>query len=339
MSERRLSVDPAEVPELICDLTTAICLAPFLDRDEPDSTTRREGRDLANAIRRIRRDLERFLTPDVRDDIETLLDHIHRNRNRYRDAVLLWIDLLEEVAALMERQYGNKTGPLKNRKVRAAMYYLMKGFIGEQKLPHVPAFLRPIVLELAIRGTIEFLVSLDHAQTPRPCLWEKLDAPRGEKGTVMRTRVHAAGWWTRWMERLGAWVIGLFFRPPKLRGKLRAKVDLILAGWQERYRATGTTPAQETFNVVMNTATWIGQHGDQVRALVDMVTVAVTEAAKLSRLSRSERIAVVKEAVVIIIQEDLGFSGPVWGVITRLMVDLLADAIEDLFQKRGLIAA
>ena len=65
----------------------------------------------------------------------------------------------------------------------------------------------------------------------------------------------------------------------------------------------------------------------------------VDEAGTLARLSRNERIAVIKEAMVIIVTEDLGFSGPLWGEIIRLLVDLLGDAIDDLFRKRGLIAA
>ena len=336
MSERTLSVDPCEVPHLIAELTTVICLAPFVD--QPDSVTSRQGRDLADAIRRIRGDLEEFLTPDVRDDIETLLDHIEKNRGRYRDAVLLWIDLLEEIAALMERELGDGTGPLKNRRVRAAVYHLMKGFIGDQPLPNVPAFLRPIVLEVAIRVTIEFLVSLDHPEDG-PELWERLETPSGEKGMILRTQVQTARWVDDWKERIGAWIVRLFFPPPKLRGNLRVKVELILAGWEERNRQSGTSPAQRTVRPIIDSALWIGRHGDQVRALVDLVSVAVREASNLSHLSRSERIDVIKEAVVILIEEDLGFSGPVWGTIMRLMVDLLADAIDDLFRKRGLITA
>jgi hypothetical protein len=333
---RTLSVDPCEVPELIAELTTVICLAPFLDQQ--DTQTSGAGRDLANAIRRIRRDLENFLTPDVLHDIETLLDHIEKNRGRYRDAILLWIDLLEEIAALMERELGDGTGPLKNRRVRAAVYHLMKGFIGDQPMPNVPAFLRPIVLEIAIRVTIEFLVALDHPERG-PELWERLDTRSGEKGMILRTQVATARRVEDWKERFGAWLVRLFFRPPKLRGKLRVKVEAILARWEERNRQTNTTPAQRTVRPIIDSALWIGRHADQVRALVDLVGVAVREAAKLSNLSRSERIDVIKEAVVILIQEDLGFSGPVWGTIMRLMVDLLADAVEDLFQKRGVMAA
>ncbi|MGH7485727.1 MAG: hypothetical protein ACRD3J_27565, partial [Thermoanaerobaculia bacterium] len=181
MIERTTDVTLAEVPEMIADLTTVLCLAPCLQQ-QPDSNTVRGGRELAAAIRRIKKDLDEFLTDDVRNDLEELLQHIDRNRDRYRDAVLLWIDLLEDVAALMEGRYGDKTGPLKNRKVRAAMYYLLKGFIGNQPLPNVPPFLRPIVMEIAIRWTIEFLVTLDNRQNEGPQLWDGIgpETPEGE---------------------------------------------------------------------------------------------------------------------------------------------------------------
>lgn len=339
MSVNVEDLELSEVPELIADLTAVICLAPCLgDINEPSDRVQREGRQLANSVRRIVRDLEEFLTPDVRDDIESLLDHIDRNRDRYRRAVLLWVDLLEEIAALMEREYGNQTGALKKRKVRAAMYYLVKGFVGDQPLPRIPPFLRPIVLELAIRGTIEFLVSLDNRDNPEK-LWMKLDRPQGPPGTWRQTQTKAMGLWDRWTQVLGTVIAGWIFQPIKLRGKLRVKVDLILADWEKRNRETGTTPAQRTFGTVMDTARWIGQHGPQVKALIDLVTVAVCETARLSRLDRDERIEVVKQAVLIIVQEDLGFSGAIWGAVLRLLLDLMADAIDDLFRKRGLIAA
>jgi hypothetical protein len=342
MSVRFDDVELSDVPEMVAELTTIICLAPCLIDDQPSARVQREGRELANAIRRILGDLEEFLTPDVREDIESLLDHVDRNRDRYRRAVLLWVDLLEEVAALMEKEYGNDTGPLKKRRVRAAMYYLLKGFIGNTPLPRIPTFLRPIALELAIRGTIEFLVSLDHRESDgkaRPKLWDKVERPQGPKSTLLETRVKLSKPWDRFLEVLGTWVASLFFSPPWLWPPLRKKVNAILADWQVRNRETGTTPAERTFGVVMDTARWIGEHGPQVRALIDMVAVAVCETAKMARLSRDERLDVVKEAALIIVQEDLGFSGPLWGTIMRLMVDLMADAIENLFRKRGLIEA
>jgi hypothetical protein len=330
-------VELCEVPEMIADLTAVICLAPFVQ--QPDESTLRGGRELADAIRRIKRDLDDFLTDDVKNGMRELLDHIDRNRDRYRDAVLLWVDLMEEIAALMEHEYGDGTGAMKQRKVRAAMYYLMKSFVGNQPLPHVPPFLRPIVLEIAIRWTVEFLVTLDNAQSQRPQLWDGIVTPAKGHSRALTTEVHFVAWWEHLQERLGTWIVGWFLKPPRLTGTLRLKVDLIIRQWAERNEATGTTPVERTAGTVFQTAIWIGDHADEVRALVDLVSVAVLEAAKLSRLSRNQRIAVIKEAIVILVQEDLGFGGPLWGEIIRMVVDIMADAIDDLFRKRGLIAA
>lgn len=336
MSERKRNVTLAEVPEMIADLTAVLCLAPCFE--QPSGSVRRDARELAAAIRRIKSDLDDFLTDEVRNDLEQLLQHIDRNRDRYRDAVLLWIDLLEEISALMEGEYGDKTGPLKNRKVRAAMYYLMKGFVGKQELPNVPPFLRPIVLEVAIRWTVEFLVALDNKQCDRPELWEGI-SPEKPRGELLKMDVRFTATWDRWMELLGTWIVGWFLKPPKLDGKLRVKVDAILQRWHERNMETDTTPVERTVGVVFRTVRWVGDHANEMRALVDLLTVAVVEAAKLSRLSRNERIAVVKEAMVILIQDDLGLTGPLWGEIIRVMVDIMADSIEDLFSKRGHLAA
>jgi len=40
------------------------------------------------------------------------------------------VDLLEEIAFLAEERYG--TGPMKQREVRAAIYYILKGFFGNR---------------------------------------------------------------------------------------------------------------------------------------------------------------------------------------------------------------
>lgn len=335
MTERRTNVDVCEVPAMIADLTAAICLAPFAD--EPSEGTLRGGRQLANAVRRIKNDLDGFLTEDVRNDLRDLLDHIDRNRNRYRDAVLLWIDLLEDIAHLMEGQFGDKTGPVKKRKVRAAVYYLMKGFVGDQPLPHVPPFLRPVVLEVAVRWTIEFLVALDNAQSDRQELWGGLHtAPRRR---VSKTRVKTVQWWERSLEVLATWIMGWFLKPPRLDGALRRDVDRILDDWQKRHQADGSSPVERSVGAVFRISIWVGEHGDEVRSFVDLLTVAVLQASKLADLSRNQRIAVIKEAIVIIVTEDLGFSGPLWGEIVRVVVDILADAIDEQFRKRSALAA
>ena len=336
MSERTLTVELCEVPDMICDLTAAICLAPLVQ--EPSKETRYYAQELIAAIRRIKRDLDEFLTDDVRHDLRELLEHIDRNRDRYRDAVLLWIDLLEEISHLMESEYGNQTGPLKMRNVRAAAYYLIRGFVGNSPLPHVPAFLRPIVLELSIRWTVEFLVVLDKSDDiPRPELWQNVQAP--QRSEVLSAEVKFFGWWEKWLEVLATWILGWFLKPPRLSGKLRVKVDAILAQWQKRNEETDTTPLERTVGVVFRTTTWIGEHAKEVKAFVDLIAVAVVEANKLANLSRNQRIAVIKEVIVILVEDDLGISGPLWGEIIRLLVDVMGDAIERAFEKRGLLAA
>jgi hypothetical protein len=336
-----ITLDPREVPDLIAELASVFLLAPCLDREEDDPAVQRESRRLRRAILRITDDLNDFLKDDVRHDIIEMLDYIDQNRGRYREAVLLWIDLLEDVAATVESHYGSNTGPLKNRQVRAAMYYLMKGFIGHQPLPGVPSFLRPIALEIAIRASIEFLVSLDNPskknEEMRPRLWDSVTRPPVQP--VWNLTVHMSDVMNSFWERLTAVLVGIFLPPLRLKGTLRVKVDLILAQWQERNRATGKTPVQRTVQPVIDAALWVGNHAEQIRALVDLVSVAVTEAARLTHMSPEERIEVVKGAVVEIVEKDFGFSGPVWDVVVRMGVDFLAEAIERLFRKRGLLAS
>jgi hypothetical protein len=86
----------------------------------------------------------------------------------------------------------------------------------------------------------------------------------------------------------------------------------------------------------VNTALWIGRHSDEVKSAIDAVALTVHETAKLSHLDSQQQLEVVKEAAVMMFQ-DLGFSGPIFGTVVRFAVDLSADAMLHLFQKRGLV--
>ncbi|HEX7154259.1 MAG TPA: hypothetical protein VF618_22415 [Thermoanaerobaculia bacterium] len=321
----------------LAQLAVAVCLAPCLD-EPSDPRARDEAGELLFLAREIKADLDVFLTDEVRAEIVQVIEHLDQNRDRYRLSLLRWVDLLEEIAFYTETKWGNGAGAIKQREVRAALYYILEGFLGPEGLPTVPPWMRPILLEVVVRVTVEFLVTLDHPRDGgRPPLWQ--DAPReGSYRSIIpkQTRVRWAKYQQSVGERFVAFVVRIFMPRPRLTGELRTRVDAILEDWAERNSLTGTIPVERFATPIVQTALWIGAHGEEVRAAIDAMATAVYATARLSRLSQAERLEVVKEAVILMF-EDLGYDGPMFRTVIRFMVDMMADATQNLFRKRGVI--
>jgi hypothetical protein len=320
----------------ITDLARAVCLAPFLD-EPADSQTEDEARELLLVAQDIKADLDIVLTDDVRADLVQLIQHFENNRERYRNALVHWVDLLDDIAFYVEDKHGDGTGRLKQRQVRAALYYIFKGFLGQSGLPTLPPWSRPLLVEIAVRATVEYLVTLDKPMSNRPELWvEASPVGTDPKGAWKAAKTKMGNWRQTASERIVASLIAFFLPPPTLSGQLRKDVDAILDEWAQRNRLTGTQPFERVAAPVVQTALWIGTHSVQIRAAIDAVALTVHETAQLSRLDRQQQLEVVKEAVVMMFQ-DLGFTGPIFGTVVRFMVDLTGDATLHLFSKRGLV--
>jgi hypothetical protein len=319
----------------IADLTVAVCLAPFLDQPS-DPAAESEASELLLVAQQIKQDLDKVLTDDVRADVVQFLTYFEQNRERYRQSALHWIDLLEDIAFYSETKWGDKAGVKKSREVRAAIYHVLKGFFGSEGMTTVQPWLRPIVIEIAVRATVEFLVTLDnpHDEDVDRELWR--DAPAEGMIILKGPRVRMAKATQTVMESFVGWMVRMLLPPPMLSGKLRRDVDAILADWAKRNAETQSEPIERVVGVIGRTMAWIGRHGDQMRAAIDVISLTIYETARLSRLDREQRLEVIKDAVILIFQ-DLGYRGPIFGTVVRFMVDLSADAIQHLFEKRNLL--
>ena len=321
----------------IADLTVAVCLAPCLDQSS-NPAAEAEAEELLLVARQIKEGLDKVLTDDVRADVVQFLTYFEQNRERYRQSALHWIDLLEDIAFYSEKMWGNGAGVKKNREVRAAIYHVLKGFFGSEGMTTVQPWLRPIVIEIAVRATVEFLVTLDnpHDENADRALWR--DAPAEGMIILKNPRVRFAQTTQTFMERFVGGLVRLVLPPPRMSGQLRRDVDKILADWAKRNAETQSEPVERVVGVIGRTMVWIGGHGDQVRAAIDVISLTIYETARLSRLDREQRLEVIKDAVILIFQ-DLGYRGPIFGTVVRFMVDLSADAIQHLFEKRNLVPA
>jgi len=316
----------------ITQLTAAVCFAPCIDEPQQPEL-RREGEAIIRAARRIKRELDIALTPDVRADIVQTIDYFDQHREDYRSAFIRWVDLLDSVAHLMESHYGDGTGAKKERQVRAAIYYILRGFMGGQGLPTLQPWLRPIMLEIALRGTIEFIVEVDK-QTPGRRLWADVD-PSGEPTRLFSQRTYAkvAKWRETASERFVGMIVRIFLPPPRLTDKtLKAQVDAIVGEWERETRRTGANPLRRAVTNFVISTRWIAEHAEQVRAALGAITIAVQISARFQHLKSDDQLEAVKQAVVIMF-EDFGYTGPLFERMVRFMVDLLADATRHLFAK------
>jgi hypothetical protein len=255
---------------------------------------------------------------------------------------VLWVDLVEEVSILMEREYGDDMGPVKMRKVRAAMYHLVKGFLGDQELPLGP-ILRPIVLEITVRAAVELIISLVNIPDARRSLWQDVNVTPARARQLHPIVVGYKGAWIPFitgiesiLTKIVAAFARLVFEQPRLSGRLKAKVESILDDWAERNALTGTTPIGRAAKPIFDAVRWVGTHADQVRSLIDALSIAILEGARLSELNRQQRIEVTAQAMVDLFY-DLGYRGPVFEMLIRLAVEMMADAIEHLYVKRGVL--
>lgn len=321
----------------LTELAVAICLTPCANEPPADPATREEAEELLLLAREIKEKLDVFLTDEVRADAVQLIEHLSQNRERYRVSLLRFVDLMEDITYSVEDRYGDGAGPLKQREARAAMYYVLRGFFGPDGLPSVPPWMRPLLLEVVVRVTVEFLVTLDNPPDESIALWNDLRSRRSPpKVRLLETRVRLARYRESFGERFVGMLVRIFMPKPFLTGRLRASVDAILNDWTERNRLTGTIPIQRLLQPFVQTALWAGRHGKEVRAAIDAVSMTVYATARFTRLNRDQQLEVVKEAVVLMF-EDLGYQTPMFRTIVRFMVDMMAEATDHLFRKRGVI--
>ncbi|UAL12448.1 hypothetical protein [Caulobacter segnis] len=306
-----------------------------------DPALEAEADELIEDFWKLSRDLDAALTPEVRSDLTALIDHLDSHRDAYGRALVAWIDLIEDVCLTVEADYGDGAGALKLQRVRGVAFQLARRFLDDAPLPDIPRFVRPVVIDLVTRATVSFIIDLVNAPDPDRALWRnaRLDkAPprpllvRGP--TVVRLRARFSARKQSLMERLIAWLL----RPPRLPPRLQAKVDVIVQQWDAETDATGKPPVQRVLQDAFDLVTWIGEHGKEMRAGVDALSIVIHWSYEFVDLDREARIDLVKRALARYV-EEIGLGGTVFAAVVELIIDLVVDAAVDIFLKRGALAA
>jgi hypothetical protein len=347
------------------ELATAFCLSPMLDTEhEPDP----EAEELLHDIEKLKRQLDIMFSEDNRQQIVRFIRKIDENRDLYRRTVLLWLDLTEELAYQVELDLGDNTGPVKLKRVEGGVFYLLSKFSEGLTVPRVPRFLNRLVLSLVIRGTVEFIVTLvnidKHVQRTRVAadmgelgLWNtrlkierRIEANERKaisKKNVLRRTSHAVREKTTQVlvavekqrttlgERIVNFFLDFLLKPPNVPKAFQEKIDAIVNRMNQQ-GPTDMPPVRMMGRWFFDIILWIGQHGKELRAAIDVFSIAVHQTTKMSEMTRERRIQVIEDALILYFDE-LGLNGPYFRFVLRLLVDVNLDAMVFLYKKRGVI--
>ena len=343
--------DLCQAPWRLVDLLTAFCLAPLLDRGRDAPDPRQEW--FFREAEKLKEDLGIVFSAQSRTEILAFISYLDAHREEYRASFLLWLEVVEELSLEVELDLGDNTGPVKLRRVKAGIFYLLDRFTEGADVPGIPRYLDRFVLQIVIRGTVEFIISLVNVDKfeERPLvsvrlgergLWTRAlqrparAGPRGRSVPSRRVDVRVLKvWeplWGRVVDCLVSWILG----PPwMVSPRLKQHIDAIVARYQSG--ADGQPPLRSLATWFFDVIRWVGAHGREVRAAISALTVAIQLTAELGRLTREERIDLVEEALIRVF-EDMGIGGAFFRVVLRLMLDVTLDAIVQLFEKRGVLS-
>ena len=337
------------------ELVTAFCLAPALDRGETDPI----ADDLYLEAQALLKDLDVFFTPENRLAITRWIKRINANRDEYRKSLLLWLDVVEEVAFEVEKELGNGTGPVKLRQVRGALFYLLQQMTKGMEVPGVPRYLNRFGLHFAIRGAVEFIVTLDNPgkyekgvtspEDKQRKLWGTAPVEPGQQeiqGTFferLRARVRTSRvvvaclkWWEPKADRFTNWIMDKLLAPPLVTPAFKRKVDELILQLEKNIdqdSPSQTSQIERMFSGVFEMIRWVGSHGTEVRAAIDALSRIFHLTADMTAIDRNRRIEVLKEALILYF-EDRGMTGPYFRVMVRIVVDLALDALKFLYKKQ-----
>lgn len=342
------------------DTLANLCVPPDPRYDEPPDP---EMEEVLRDIDELKESLRVIFNSDVRNQIIDFIRHLNRNRDAYRRSLLLWLDLIESLAFEVELAYGDNTGPVKLRRVRASVFYLVSRVSGGLRIPGVPGYLNRLILHFVVRGTVEYIVTLVNADEMEHRtaaagavfdhgLWIRdLPRARGEKmsrGRMSvfrraqervgrldeRARVTVVKWWEPAANRIVNWIIDKLLAPPPVPPDFKLKVDAMIDDIKNTHQ--DVPPVEAVASWFLDFVRWAGQHGTQIRAAIDVFSIAINWTAQMSEMSRERRIKIVTEALIRYFAE-LGMSGPFFRFVLRLVVDINLDAIHFLYVKRRVI--
>ncbi len=308
------------------DVARAILAPCGICQDSEDDDTEYRER-LAPVVLRLR---QAYAAAAGEGDLTLLVGMANEQVAFGREALLTWLNLLEEITQLTEQLatqlYGSPEGKgkFKGEQAKAAVRYLVE----PDNLPEsastavIVDMFGPEGLDLITGVMIDVVVRVVNEGD----VWEggQLSGPRRRprrRWSALPTRI--VTFFVRPVARVMRWLE----RRPPLHPSLEDEVQQIALA--------GVTPLHLVGHAI-TTATWVADNKDQVLALVSIASIACDEAEFATTLSGPEKQVYVRELMLEVLEQEFGITlEGVFLSFAESIIDFVIDFIVDVYNKRG----
>jgi hypothetical protein len=251
-----------------------------------------------------------------------------------RRAVEAWTLLIETVVQEAERRYGSRPGQgaYKAALVKSAIVRLLI----DQKLPvaDLPTFLHPVVIDTLVDIWIDSLVVVFNQHE----LWEGTSAAGEGVGLLARVvsyvrRLWQAFWKLPPVVVFANWLRAIVRRIVLSQHPLVPAVERAL----EQVRRDGLLDLDDGARRFRELLLWVQRHRRLLVALVELASIATTEAEAFERMSGPEKKAYARALVHAFLKEyDLAPpEGTIAAVVADYVIDWSIDNLVVVFHRRG----
>lgn len=303
-------------------------------------TQRRGGRETAlqrrarEEVWKLRRAFETAVDASADEVVRDFFRHVPTT-GQARAAFVSWVNLLETLVQETEIDYGTAKGQgrIKAAQVKAVALRIL---VDEPhlRLPNVPAFLTPVIVEMVVDAAVDAVVLVLN----RNHLWEP--APRGPYSGgfftwLLRTLFELGRRFMRWApvarlgERLRRFTRWWVLKAHPVSPAVQAAIDQI-------QKTEGARP-QELLIFGIDMINWVARNAPAVVALADVVAKAVDEAEFFASLTGPEKKEFVL-AMVLAFLDDLdliGGPGTLTHALAERVLDWVIDAVHSIFDRRS----
>jgi hypothetical protein len=286
---------------------------------------------VSSTRRNIQVDIDHYLTllnEAMGNGMAEALGNVIRNLAAHSDqiegAVVVWVRLIEVLVQNAER--SGASGKLKKSDVKAAAHYLIQ----DRKLdvPQVPFFLQAVILDFVVDWLIEVIVE----ETNQYGLWTEEPPEPTSFMSIVRMAVKRVMNWCRpileFLARAAARIAVVFRYTEPLTPEVKLALEAV-------ERQGFLLDKRDAMRIGVETAVFIGQHGEQVIAIFRLAFEAVRDAERFSEMSGPEK-KQYAEDVILTVLDDLGFpvDNGVIGAIIRSLTGAAIESAVDIFSRR-----
>jgi hypothetical protein len=279
--------------------------------------------DVLQMIALLREAMGGGVAAELAKRLKALDDH----RDQIQKGVIAWIQLIEVLVQEAERGWRKRAGQQakgggtqKKSQVKAALFQILNS--EQARLPIVPDYLYPLVMDLAVDWTIDALVKVENDyhlwhSLPEENLWSLVD-------------------FVGWLVRSWQWAVGCLIWI-YVRNKYREPLNPELRMAVKRVEDEGLLKDKRSaLRSGIDFVKFVGDHGQQAIAAVKLFFDAVHQAETFLNLDGPGKKKYAHDLIVATL-EDLGFpvgTGLV-GIIAGAFIDTGIEAAWSIFNKRA----